>query len=117
MINDLDARDPAIGEKVALNQVPKVIIAESGVTTGFNITECNITVIPSSNARHRNTQPIDMEMTITEPYSMNLPDRLFDTAKQLGIPNWRLAQHFLEIEFRMINEDGTMANVATGKTN
>lgn len=108
MVNDLDAKDPQIGSKILNNQVRTIIVAESGVTVGFNITEVIIQDSLSPNFRSRSNLTTDISFKLLEPYAMTLPDRLYASSKLLGIRNWRLAPMFLQLEFRYIKNDGTI---------
>lgn len=108
MVNDLDAKDPDIASKILNNQIRTIVIAQSGVTVGFNITEVSITDSLSANFRSRSNLTTDINIKLTEPYAMTLPDRLYAGSKVLGIRNWRLAPMFLQLEFKYINEDGTI---------
>ena len=110
MVNDLDAKDPQIGSKILNNQVRNIIVAESGVTVGFNITEVVISDSLSANFRSRSNLTTDISIKLLEPYAMTLPDRLYAASKILGIRNWRLAPMFLQLEFRYIRDDGTIYN-------
>lgn len=110
LVNDLDANDPDVGRKIINNQVRKFIICESGVTLGFNLTDVTITDIVSPNFRSRSNMTTEIRLKMIEPYGMTLPDRLYNASKQLGIPQWRLAPLFLELEFRYIKSDGTIYN-------
>lgn len=110
LVNDLDANDPDVGRKIINNQVRKFIICESGVTLGFNLTEVSITDVVSPNFRSRSNMTTEIRLKMIEPYGMTLPDRLYNASRQLGIPQWRLAPLFLELEFRYIKSDGTIYN-------
>lgn len=115
MVNDVDANDPYIRDKIINNKIRKAIIAESGVTVGFNITECEIKDAVSSNFRTRNAATTEISMTITEPYSMSLPDKMFLAGQQLGTYNWRIIPLFLELEFKAYDADGKIVNDTTDK--
>lgn len=110
MINDSDANSDNIRSLLKSNKIRKAIIAESGVTVGFNITSCEIKTTVSSNFKSRNTTPVELNMTITEPYSMSLPDKMFMAANELGVFNWRLIPIFLELEFRYYDENGVLVS-------
>ena len=107
MINDLDANDPNLAAKVVNNEIRKIIVAESGVTAGFNIVDCEIEDIVSANFRSRGSMTTELKLVVAEPYGLTLTDRLFNSSRSLGVRNWRLAPMVLELEFRYIREDGT----------
>jgi hypothetical protein len=117
MVNDIDAsgprrssaQDPApldLTQQVANGSIPTVVIAQSGVTTGFNITSVQIMDSVGPNFRTRNTVTTDIDMTITEPYGMTLIGRMFLASRQLGIRNWRLAPLLLELSFKILDQNG-----------
>ena len=106
MINDLDAEDPALLNKFLRNEIRQITVAESGVTTGFNLGDVSIQDVISSNFRNRSSLTTEISMQIFEPYSMTLPDRLFRASQELGVRNWRLAPMMLQLEFRYIKQTG-----------
>jgi hypothetical protein len=106
MVNDRDAVDPDIQAKVENNQIRKIIIAESGVTAGFNIVDCELSDAVGHNFRNRNTHSVKVDFTIAEPYSMSLPDKLYIASVQLAILNWRLAPIFLKLYFDYYDAEG-----------
>jgi hypothetical protein len=108
MINDLDAEDPNLLNKFLTNQIRKIVIAESGVTTGFAIGDVEITDAISANFRNRSNMTTGLRIQIMEPYSLTLPDKMFQASKELGVRNWRLAPFLLQLEFRYIKSDGTL---------
>lgn len=112
LVNDRDAEELDIGSKVFNNQVRKFTVAESGVTTGFNIVDVEIIDAVSSSHRNRNNVTSDINITITEPYGLTLVDRVFLASKDLGIMNWRMAPMILTLEMRAINVEGSPARDA-----
>lgn len=106
MINDLDAEDPDLLNKFLRKEIRQITVAESGVTTGFNLGNVEITDAISSNFRNRSSLTTEIKMQIFEPYSLTLPDRLFKGSQDLGIRNWRLAPLMLQLEFRYIKQTG-----------
>ena len=108
MINDLDAEDPNLLSNFIDNKIRKIIIAESGVTTGFAIGDVEITDMISPNFRSRSNLTTDLRIQIMEPYSLTLPDRMYMASKELGTQNWRLAPFLLQLEFRYIKQDGSL---------
>jgi len=87
----------------------KIIIAESGATALYNITEFKFTNLLPGNPSTA-TNDLKMEMTVVEPYGCTLVDNLFNTAQSLGIGNYfTTTSYFIEIWFTGYNEDGTVA--------
>lgn len=107
LVSDTDAQKPDIGNLVFTGQVPRFILAKSGVTTGFNIVDVEIKDSVSSNFRNRNNATTELNMTITEPYGMTLVDKMFLASQQLGVKNWRMAPMILTLEIRGLNADST----------
>ena len=110
MISDHDADDTTVLTRIKNNSLKKIIIAESGVTVGFNLQDVEIQDIVSPNFRNRNTVTTDINLTITEPYSCTLVDKLFNAANDLGILNWRLSRMMLEIKFNGYDSEGNILN-------
>lgn len=106
LVNDEDAEKLDIGSLVFDNQVRKFTVAESGVTTGFNIVDVEIIDAVSSSHRNRNNVTSDINITITEPYGLTLVDRMFLASQELGVLNWRMAPLILTLEMRMISSTG-----------
>ena len=91
-------------ERVRTNKIRSVVIAESGVTAGFNIIDCEITDALSSNFRTRTAITTEIKLTIVEPYSLTLPDKLYLAAEQLKVRSWRHATMVLEVWFMGYDE-------------
>jgi hypothetical protein len=108
LVNDREANEADIDEKLFLDEVRYIVVAESGVTAGFNITECEIKDAVSHNFRTKNATSVEIDMIITEPYNMSLPDKIFESSKQLGILNWRLAPVFLMLWFNFYDAEGNI---------
>lgn len=87
----------------------KIVIAESGVTAGFNIIELTTKVNTGASDKKRNlwTQQ-DYTMTVNEPLGLSLMDRLLAAGAQLGVKDQNKAPYFLEIWFNGYDEDGVI---------
>ena len=108
MVSDTDS------EKITLHRdiftpgaIEKITIAESGVTTGFNIVRIEIQDFVSPGFRTRNTLTTELSITLTEPYGMTIVDRMFQASKQLQIKSWRFAPIVLTLEIRGYSDNGT----------
>lgn len=108
MINDLDAEKPDLLNDFLNNKIRKIVIAESGVTTGFAIGDVEITDAISANFRNRSNMTTGLRIQIIEPYSLTLPDKMYQASQSLGVRNWRLAPFLLQMEFRYIKADGSL---------
>jgi len=106
MINDRDSQEPNVRQNLEDNKYRRIIIAESGVTAGFNITECEIEDAVGHNFRNKNGKSVKVDFTIVEPYNMSLPDKLYEASVQLGVTNWRLAPMFLRVYIDYYDEEG-----------
>lgn len=113
LVNDRDAEEIDIGTKIFNNQVRKFTVAESGVTTGFNIVDVEIIDAVSSSHRNRNNVTSDINITITEPYGLTLVDRVFLASKELGVLNWRMAPMILTLEIRALDAAGVPSREAS----
>ena len=93
--------------KGVVDRIAKVVIAESGATAGFNITEFTLRNLVGTNNETRNMPSVSYTMKIIEPYGFSLPDRLNSTAQQFGTINWQRAKFFIEVWYVGYNQDGT----------
>ena len=89
----------------------KEIIAESGVTAGFNIIDFEITNLCAPGPRVQSMPATSFTMTVKEPYGFSLLDRIYSFSQNVGIKNHLTAPYFIEIWFTGYNEDGTIANI------
>ncbi len=96
------------GTYATMNGSSRIVITESGVTAGFNITEFEYKNTCAPTDKNMNTTSTTWSMTITEPYGMSLIDKMFTAGNMLGIPNWNRAPYFIEIWFNGYNADGTL---------
>jgi hypothetical protein len=96
-------------------QVPKEVIAESGVTAGFNIKDFEIKNICSPQEKIGIATQVSWSMTLLEPYGMSLVDRLFTLARQMGVSDHMKCKYFIETWFNGINDDGTPTELVKHK--
>jgi len=89
--------------------VTKTVIAESGVTAGFNIIDFEIENICAPNPRVRSMLHTNFKMTLKEPYGLSLVDRIYSLSRVMGVKNHLTNSSFIEIWFTGYNEDGTIA--------
>jgi hypothetical protein len=108
MVNDRDSEDPDVDINLLDHKIRYIVVAESGVTAGFNITDCEIKDTVSHNFRTKNSSSVEVDMTIVEPYNMSLPDKLYEAAKSLAVLNWRLQKMFLILWFDKYDIDGNI---------
>jgi len=93
--------------KHAVDNIPKIVIAESGVTAGFNIREFTFKNLTGTTGMTRNMPSVNWTMVITEPLGFSLPDRIRSSAQAYGIKNWQRGKYFIEVYFTGYNEDGS----------
>lgn len=113
--NEIAIQDIVTGSndtKLAIDNIPKVIIAESGVTEGFGIKEFNFVNLVGTNQETRNTQDLTWSMVIMEPYGLSLPDKINSAAQEYGMLNWHRAKYYLQLYFVGYNEDGSPVETA-----
>lgn len=77
-----------------------VVVAESGVTTQFNITDCRINQHVGNVQGRTDTFGSEVFLTIEEPYGFTFPERLVAACQGLGIENHLVAEYVLEVSFR-----------------
>lgn len=93
------------GTFASMNGASKIIIAESGVTAGFNITEFETKNVCAPGNKNLNTTNTNWSMTIVEPYGLSLIDKII-SANVVQI--WNRAPYFIEVWFNGYNVDGTI---------
>ncbi len=93
-------------DKSFIDGIPKVVIAESGVTVGFNISEFTYRNLTGTTKETRNMPSVSWTMKITEPYGFSLPDRLSTASREIGVINWQRGKYFIQLWFTGYNEDG-----------
>ena len=92
------------------SNMTKTVIAESGVTAGFNIVDLQIKSSAGANAKKRNMWAAhDFEMTVTEPLGLSLFDKIYFASTKIGIVNHMLCPYFIEVWFTGYDENGTIA--------
>jgi hypothetical protein len=105
LTDETTANNVTTGSYSSFNGISKVIIAESGVTAGFNITEYEFVNACSPGPNHLNTTSTTWSMTILEPYGMSLIDKLIASNR---VQSWARAPYFIEVWFNGYNADGTV---------
>ena len=88
------------------DNINKTIIAESGVTAGFNIVDFEMENTCGPNARTLNTSSTTWTMTVTEPYGISLVDKIRASAKTQPIINYMRAPYFIDVWFTGYDENG-----------
>ena len=91
-----------------LDSIPKAIIAESGVTVGFNIGDVEFENNCGPGWRNRNTIMGNMMINITEPLGASMLEAILLSAKALGVSNYNKMWYYMELTFRGYNEDGSI---------
>jgi hypothetical protein len=105
MVSDYDAANL---NATNVDDLTKIIIAESGVTSQFNITSCDITNTCGPNVDGQNTSTYHWTMTIVEAYGMSLIDKIYAGAQALGISNHLKSIKFLDVWFTGYDNDGNI---------
>lgn len=96
----------------ALDNTPNVIIAESGVTTGFNIQSVRMDQIVGPNFQSRNTNTTGFSIDIVEPLGTSLLEKIRNAASELRIDNFNKVFYYLELTFRGYTVSGDPVNPA-----
>lgn len=96
--------------------VPKVIIAESGVTS-YNIKDVEINTVVAQNAHTREQTGTTFSMSITEPLGISFLDALYGAATLLGMKDYTKGLYYIECTFLGYSDDGSPANPAAGFPN
>jgi len=110
MTNDVQAYTGINNSNPNSNGLNKIIIAESGVTAGFNIISLTAQAAGNANANKRNMwSNTNYTLVINEPLGITLLDKMYYSAKELKVVNHIKCPYFIEIWFTGYNEDGTIA--------
>jgi len=89
--------------------ITKTVIAESGVTAGFNIVDLTIHANGSANHDERNMWTcLQMEMTVSEPLGLSLFDKIYFSSQQIGVVNHMICPYFIEVWFTGYDENGNI---------
>lgn len=91
-----------------LNSVDRIIIAESGATVGYNITNFTINNSVSPGFKHNSQSVTEWKMTLTEPYGLTFPDYVLLAAKDMEIKNSAKFPYFIELWFTGYDENGAI---------
>jgi len=95
------------------DQTPKEVIAESGVTVGFNIRSFEIENLCGPSYRIGLALQTNWKMTLAEPYGLSFIDRLYTLTKSMGISNHIKCKYFMELKFTGEQEDGAIADISS----
>jgi hypothetical protein len=90
-----------------LNSENGMVVAETGVTSKFNITDLETNHIVNWTPKARAAYGLSATMTITEPLGVTLLDNIVRGAKELGIKNHINAAYLLEISFKESDDDAS----------
>ena len=83
-----------------------IIIAQTGVTSKFQIENLNIENYVGWNKTSRSAQALQGTIDIYEPLGLNYYDAIFAASQQLGIPNHLRAGYVLTVTFQGQEEKG-----------
>ena len=109
MTNEIQAYNNINPANPNSNSMNKVIIAESGVTAGFNITSLQTSALATAGTKKRNMwTTTDFKMVITEPLGLTLLDQMYNAARELGVINHLRCPYFIEIWFKGYDEAGNI---------
>lgn len=91
----------------AYDDLPKVILAETGVTAGFNIKDVRFKLI-SPMAGQKDTMEESFNISIVETLGTSFLDLMRKAAIKLRIKNVRSCPYFLELTFKGYDENGNI---------
>jgi len=106
----------SIRSAIEFQNTPKVVVAESGVTAGFNITDLEIENICAPTQRVQSMLHTKFKMTVKEPYGLSLIDRIYSLSRRMGVRNHLTNSSFIEVWFTGYDETGniTTPDMKTG---
>ena len=86
----------------------KTVIAESGVTAGFNITDFELKNTCSPGQGNLNTTNVGWTMTITEPFGISLIDKMRAAAITQPVFNYMRMPYFIDVWFTGYDANGNV---------
>ena len=101
-----DQKAQSIRTHTDWESAPKEVIAESGVTAGFNIRNFELKNLCSPQQRIGIALHTSWTMTLAEPYGFSLIDRMFTVASKLGVADHIKCIYFIEIWLQGWDENG-----------
>lgn len=109
MSNEIQAYNNINKTSPNTDNLTKVVIAESGVTAGFNIQSLSMTSKATGDGRSRGMWTNSMyTMEVVEPLGITLIDKLYNSARELGAINYVTCPYFLEVWYNGYDEDGNI---------
>ena len=111
-----DVQGSNIQSQEEFANVKKIVIAESGVTAGFNIIDFELENLCAPNEKTKTTTNVRWKMTVKEPYGLSLIDKIYTASRIMGVKNHLTNSVFIELWFTGYNENGTIATTEL-KTN
>lgn len=89
-----------------LDQMPQAILAETGATAGFNISNVSMEEMVSPGFQNRNTGLTNMKITLNEPNGSSFIETVAKSAQKLAISNYQNFWYFLELTFQGYTAEG-----------
>ncbi len=83
----------------ALDNLPKIVVAESGVTAGFNITDFEIDQVSAPGDSNRSDYFSKMKITIVQAIGNSLVESIKIACNKLGVQNLSKFWYFVELSF------------------
>lgn len=100
----------------AIDSLPQAILAESGVTAGFNIGSVTMEEMVAPGFQNRNTGLTTMKIIITEPNGSSFVESIAKSARKLGISNYQQFWYYMEISFGGYDAEGNLLTNALAGT-
>ena len=91
---------------VNLSNLDIIVIAETGIT-GINIIDFSTETACGPSDKMGNMPAMTFKMTVIEPYSISLIDKIVYATQQLGTHDFTKSSYFIEVWFNGYNDDGT----------
>lgn len=110
-----DQRAQNVHSHADWKQVPKEVIAESGVTAGFNIRNFELKNYCSPQQRIGIALHTSWSMTLVEPYGFSLIDRMFTVANKMGVADHIKCVYFIEIWLQGNDDAGVPSDAGVYK--
>ena len=126
------AQDPAqraaAGQNTLKNAPVGTVLIASGGRRGTNFERnpafnedfffenFTMTTVVGLSSRSKNTNVIDVNFTLVEPYGVTLLDRLLEVTRQIGAKSWHQIPYLLQIDFNGNTEAGDLMSPILNQT-
>lgn len=109
IVNSMGNPNNSAAMLAAIETIPQITLAQSGVTAGYVIKDITMDTIVSPNYRTRNINLTEIIINIEEPLGVSFLDAMASACSRLGVANPQRCYYGLELTFKGYSEDGSIA--------